>query len=302
MTPSPEKKKILKKFNKKMMGSNVERTVEKYSQSQLYGRERNGSEYDGREEGEEEEKGGGEEDEDGEGDSGEEEDGEDEEGEGEGDSDDECSIGELNLSNHDINDDDEVLQSVPDYHTPENKNKNRKHISNTNSSKISTTNTTKTPQKNVKMNGRVSSPFLTGRALTPTPESKTYLQQNLSNKIGAKGVHRMAKLPIKKRNDMTRIPDRVKNACAVAVPGIGLGGGTGTGTGIGRLGGECRFMGGVRDEEMSEITAQIRTLNAELKYFEELTGKRCIFETSVSRDRRVSDERRGREKRRKEGR
>jgi hypothetical protein len=299
MTPSPEKKKILQKFNKKMMGSNVERTVEKHSQSQSYRRERNGSEHDGREEGEE--KGGGveEEDEDREGDFGEEE--EEDEGEGEendegegegeeeGDSDDECSIGALNLSNHDINDDDEVLQSIPDYHTPENnnKNKNKNKASNANSLKISTKNTTvKTPQKNLKMNDRVSSPFLTGRAVTQTPEKQTFLQQNLSNKIGGKGAYKMAKLPIKNRkiekekekNDMTRTPDRVKNACAAAVPGIGMGGG--------RLVSECRFMAGVRDEEMREITAQIRTLNAELKYFEELTGKRCIFGTTVSRDKR----------------
>ena len=316
MTPSPEKKKILKKFNKKMLGSNVERTVEKYgqsqSQSQTYGRERNGSEYDRGEYGDEEEKGQGYEDEvdddeqeqeqeegEEEGDSEEEEEGEEEDrdDEGEESSDDDCSIGALNLSNHDINDDDEVLQSVPDYHTPETKNKNKKQNSNSNpnsnTSKITpTNNATKSHPKNTKMNVKVSSPFLTGRPVTPSPEKKTFLQQNLSNKITAKSAYKMAKLPIKNRrlekdkekekdkNDYTRTPDKVKNTFAAGVSGMGMG--IGAGMGGGRSGGECRFMGSVRDEEMKEITAQIRTLSAELKYFEELTGKRCIFETAVS--------------------
>lgn len=169
-------------------------------------------------------------------------------------SDDECNMGVLNLSNHDINDDDEVLQGAAVYHTPDTKS--------TYAPKYLTRNVKIMNTKNFT---RVVSPISSPKG--PTPEkikTKTILPYGNTGK----NIYKMSKSPVritKSKNDKKDSRDVLEENRTDHQP----------------LGQE-HFMDSVYVDEMAEITKQIRTLNGELKYFEELTGKRCIFETEVS--------------------
>lgn len=227
MTPTPDKKKALKKFNSKALGSNnVERTAEKYSQ--FYSDKIIDSDYESEEEEELEEQ----------------------ELSGDEDSDDD-DIGVLNLSNHDLNDDDEVLQGAAMYTTPENKK------------------TTQTAKKNTNKTFNFSKNPLPTTYLPKETTQEKEKKNVLTGNKGSKSFYRMSKTPLKaalktrKTEKNGEKETETKHAVKSQI--------------------ECKFMEEIRDKEMLEITAQIKTLNGELKYFEEITGKRCIFETEVKK-------------------
>lgn len=170
-------------------------------------------------------------------------------------SDDDCNMGVLNLSNHDINDDDEVLQGAAVYHTPDTKSTFAPKYLTRNIKIMNTKNFT-----------RVVSPVSTPK--DPTPEKiKTILPYSNTGK----NFYKMSKSPLKNNKIKTEKIEK-KDRKDVQEDKRS----------DDRAVGEEHFMDNVCANDMAEITAQIRALNGELKYFEELTGKRCIFETEVS--------------------
>ena len=244
MTPSPERNETSGMLHKKSTNMNsVERTTEKYSGSYSTGknvRTTKNVTTNNRENKNEEEN--------------------DDEYENENDTDDEFEIGILNLSIHDRNDDDEVLQGVS-YLTPP--SKSLTHTKNTLKNSI------KNSIKDGARNSMKNSTKIPNKALTPkgavlseskSPTNVQYKQNYLSLKTVKTPVKRflIEKRDVSDRNEKSNI-----------------------GKNDGKHGVTCAFMDGMKSDEMAEMTAQIRALTCELKYFEELTGKRCIFETKV---------------------
>ena len=222
MTPSPDGNEAFGSSNKQTMNMNsVERTTEKYSG--FYSRGKNvRSKNDVNKNIV------------------------DNESENDNDTDDEFEMGILNLSNHDINDDDEVLQGVS-YLTPPSKSLTHvKNFSN-NSIKNNTKNSTKIPNKVFSPKGTIISEIKSPDVL--------YTKHNyLSIKTVKTPIKRFL---IEKRGGNEK-KDKLNDNSST-----------------------CAFMESVKSDEMTEMTAQIKALICELKYFEELTGKRCIFETKV---------------------
>jgi hypothetical protein len=183
------------------------------------------------------------------------------ENENENDTDDEFEIGILNLSNHDINDDDEVLQGVS-YLTPPSKSPT--HINTKNTPKNSIKNTSNGAKNGTKNSTKIPNKTLTPKGSGFAENKSTVNVQYKQNYMSLKTV----KTPVKRfLTEKREVSDRKEKLS--------------DGKSDGKNGITCVFMDGVRSDEMAEMTAQIRALTSELKYFEELTGKRCIFETKV---------------------
>jgi hypothetical protein len=248
MTPSPERNEASGMLNKKSTNLNsVERTTEKYSGFYNMGKNEhttknvntnNRNDYNDNEDAND--------------------------NENENDTDDEFEIGKLNLSNYDINDDDdEVLQGVS-YLTPP--SKSLTHTKSTRKNSIKNT-------SNGAKNGMKNSTKIPNKALTPKgsvffENKSTTNGQCKQNYLSLKTV----KTPVKRfLIEKREVSDRKEK----------LNDGKYDGKNDGKNGVTCVFMDGVRSDEMAEMTAQIKALTSELKYFEELTGKRCIFETKV---------------------
>ena len=194
------------------------------------------------------------------------ENGDDDDNENENDTDDEFEIGILNLSNHDINDDDEVLQGVS-YLTPP--SKSLTHTNTKNTPKNSMKNTTKDSSKNgTKNSTKIPNKTLTPKGSVFSENMSTANVQYKQNYLSLKTVKTpLKRFFIEKREGSDRkekLNEKLND-----------------GKYDGKNGVTCMFMDGVKSDEMAEMTAQIRALTSELKYFEELTGKRCIFETKV---------------------
>lgn len=175
------------------------------------------------------------------------------------DTDDEFEMGILNLSNHDINDDDEVLQGVS-YLTPPSKT-----ISITHAKNISK-NTIKNNSKNSsKIQNKVSNTKGSILIENKSINNQIYKQNYLSLKTVKTPLKRFI---IEKREGGTDRKEKHNKDYRLNDDKNVI---------------NCAFMEGVKCDEMIEITSQIKALTSELKYFEELTGKRCIFETKVRR-------------------
>ena len=157
-------------------------------------------------------------------------------------SDDECNMGVLNLSNHDINDDDEVLQGAAVYHTPDTKSTFAPKYLTRNIKIMNTKNFT-----------RVVSPVSTPKG--PTPEKiKTILPYSNTGK----NFYKMSKSPLKNTKIRTDKSDKnVKNDRKDVQE---------DNRSDQRSMGQEHFMDNVCADDMAEITAQIRALNGELKY------------------------------------
>jgi hypothetical protein len=239
MTPSPERNESSGMLNKKSTNLNsVERTTEKYSGFYNMGknvRTTKNAKTNNRNDDNEDAN------------------------ENENDTDDEFEIGILNLSNHDINDDDEVLQGVS-YLTPP--SKSLTHTKNT--PKNSIKNTSSGTKNSMKIPSKTLTPKGPGFAENKSTANVQYKQNYVSLKTVKTPVKRFL---IEKRE----VSDRKEK----------LNDGKYNWKNDGKSGVTCVFMDGVRSDEMAEMTAQIKALTCELKYFEELTGKRCIFETKV---------------------
>lgn len=175
---------------------------------------------------------------------------ENEDGNGE-DTDDEFEMGILNLSNHDINDDDEVLQGVS-YLTPPSKT-----ITMTHSIKNNIKNSSKIHNKVSNTKGSI---LLENKSIN----NLQYKQNYLSVKTVKTPLKRFI---IEKREVGNGRKEKYNNDHRLNDDKNVV---------------NCAFMEGVKSDEMIEMTSQIKALTGELKYFEELTGKRCIFETKVS--------------------
>ena len=249
MTPSPERNEASGMLNKKSNNLNsVERTAEKYSGFYNMGKNvrttknantnnRNDEEEDANE------------------------------NDNENDTDDEFEIGVLNLSNHDINDDDEVLQGVS-YLTPPSRSRTHTKYTPKNSTK-NTLNGAKNGTKNsTKIPNKPLTPKGSGFAENKSTVNVQYKQNYLSMKTVKTPVKRFL---IEKREGSDR-KEKLNEK---------LFDGKYDGKSDGKNGVTCVFMDGVRSDEMAEMTAQIKALTSELKYFEELTGRRCIYETKV---------------------
>lgn len=249
MTPSPERNEASGMMNKKSTNLNsVERTTEKYSGFYNMGKNvrttKNVNANNRNDDNEDEN-----------------------DNENENDTDDEFEIGILNLSNHDINDDDEVLQGVS-YLTPPSRSLTHTKNDPKNSSK-NTSNGARNGMKNsTKISIKTLTPKGSGFAENKSTANVQYKQNYLSLKAVKTPVKRFL---IEKREGSDR-KEKLNEK---------LSDGNYDRKNDGKNGVTCVFMDGVRSDEMAEMTAQIKALTSELKYFEELTGKRCIFETKV---------------------
>ena len=231
MTPSPEKNEISGTLNKRMINLNsVERTTEKYSGFYSMGKNIRTTKNANKNERENEDDRSG------------------LENDNDDDTDDDFEIGGLNLSNHDINDDDEVLQGVS-YLTPPNKNLTRVKNFPKNIIKSNTKNSVKIPNKNLTPKGTVFADYKSPIA--------QYSKQNCLSLKTVKTPSKRHLIEKREGHDKREKLNDDKNGVS------------------------CAFMDAVKSDEMMEMTAQIKALTSELKYFEELTGKRCIFETKV---------------------
>ena len=227
MTPTPEKKKM--PSNRKWSPHNVERTVAKYGHAIGKGTiDISESDTDN--------------------DTDENEENEDDD---ENENDDE--IGILNISNHNINDFDEVLQSEIIYATPNEKNKIcDKTIKNYKSKEISYLQSPKrfTP---IKSPGFSTQNKIRNKLITksPLPSHRSYINEK-SNKTEIK----MKSI----QNNRIDINDKIKKN---------------------KIKLDEKFIESVAEKDLNDICMQIKMLNEELKYYEEITGKRSIFQREV---------------------
>ena len=173
------------------------------------------------------------------------------------DTDDEFEMGILNLSNHDINDDDEVLQGVS-YLTPPSKTISMTHAKNIpkNTMKNNFKTSSKIQNKVSKTKGSI---LLENKSIN----NQQYKQNYLSLKTVKTPLKRFI---IEKREEGSDKKEKYNKDYRLNDDKNAI---------------NCAFMEDVKCDEMIEITSQIKALTSELKYFEELTGKRCIFETKV---------------------
>ena len=261
MTPSPEKKNLK---NNILQPRSIERTVEKYGQYQSGGQ--NDSDIESEEDDDEEEE---------------------EEVE-----DDEDDIGVLNISNHDINDRDEMLQSDIQFATPTNmhndrsnkvnKNTDRNILRKTNENDRTDSNRgSKMEKKTVKNNlfydMKNSSPIYSPTIRTPnstfgsSPHNKLKMKSRITKALN--GIQKNEKseknyrVGNTEKNENNEFGERiVKNERNQK--------------NVKKL--DTVFMESVSEVDLVEISEQIKLLNNELKFYEEISGKRSLFNTEVN--------------------
>ena len=236
MSPTPEKKKnsnISKKT--KLFPNNLERTVDKYGQNNRKKViKKNDIDSDSESEGREGQLNG----------NNNNNCLDDKDDDDDDDENDNINIGILNISNHDINDFDNVLQSDLMYATPINKLKSySKTIKNHHIKDII-----------IKQSPRGFTPMT-----SPGFSTQKIIKHKNKCPLPSRQIEKIGK---DEKNDKTvklNKLDKNKNF---------------------KL--DSKFMESVAENDLNDICIQIKMLNEELKYYEEITGKRSIFQRNVS--------------------